>query len=231
MSPGKWLVDEIHAFVSDGAAAPMGWTVTLCTHSATQAWKPLLNFWTMRISDTGPPAGRKHVLCSYPNLQSLHTCYRMWSRKHAHALLKWLNSWAPSSLVGSRRGFSADATAQDVAGIINRARAGERPPLYVLSLDQSKFFDTLSLPKLKEFCRRAGLQQAEYILEVYCGLGRQLWIDGAPTSSVLQSENACGIPQGFPAACFFANASAMIWPQVVSNPRLMALVELLLARA
>ena len=120
----------------------------------------------------------------------MDACYRIWSRKHAHALLKWLNSWAPPSLVGSRRGFSANTTTQEVAGIINRARAGERPPL------------------------------VEYILEVYSGLGRQLWIDGAPTSSILQGEDACGIPQGCPAACFFANVSAMIWLQVVSNPRL-----------
>ena len=73
----------------------------------------------------------------------MNACYRIWARKHAFALLKWLNSRAPPSLVDTHSGFSADTTAQEVAEIINRARAGERPPVYPVHRKTVKFFKRL----------------------------------------------------------------------------------------
>ena len=148
----------------------------------TKAWKSLPNFRTGQTRSIGPPVGQKHALCSWcpPGdrrpLTVMNACCRIWARNLAIALLKCLNSWAHPSLVGSRKGFNADATALEVAEIINRARVGERGHLSKSSsLDQSKFFDRLS--------QRAGLQQAEHILEVYSSLGGQLWIGAPPAHS------------------------------------------------
>ena len=132
----------------------------------------------------------------------MNACYRIWARQLAFALLNWLNSWAPPSLVGSRRRFSADATAQDVAEIINRARAGERPPLYVLSLDQSKFFDRLSLPVQ--------------------GCSKQ----GTFLRFTAVSGDSCGLMEPPPAQSCWERMRVeyrkvvLVWLQVVSDPRL-----------
>ena len=72
VSPGKWSVDEIHAFISDGAAGPDGLdsdTLHALSDESLEAVAELLD--TTRIMGIGLRVGQQHVLCSYPNLRRL----------------------------------------------------------------------------------------------------------------------------------------------------------------
>ena len=55
------------------------------------------------------------------------------------------------------------------------------------------------------------LEQARYMLDNYARIKRHLFIDGAPTSVLLVPQDSCGIPQGCPVACIFANLGVLLW--------------------
>ena len=90
-------------------------------------------------------------------LTIMNIAYRIWSKRWAQHYNAWLHDWVPSGLVGARIGESAADTAQRVAATVNDAVTGHGNTKYLLSLDQSNFFDRMDLAMTKAICDRLGV--------------------------------------------------------------------------
>ena len=97
----------------------------------------------------------------------MNATYRLWARRHATAISSWFDSFCPPNEVGARRGFSAAEGAQQVSATVNDARSARRGARFILSLDQSKYFDRLSLDMLQEFGEQAGIESVRMIIQNY----------------------------------------------------------------
>ena len=113
-------------------------------------------------------------------------------------------------MVGVRRGFSTAELAQEVSATVNDARCGRSGARFILSLE-SKYFDRLSLDLLQEFGEQAGIESVKMIIQNYNRMSRHVFVDGSPTTCVLEGSDECGIPQGCPVSCVFANVAACMW--------------------
>ena len=73
-------------------------------------------------------------------------------------------------------------------------------------MDMAKYFDTLSLDSLRTLCISIGApQDLLNVLDLYAKLDRLLFVNSCPFGLRLTGDFACGIPQGCPLACTFAN--------------------------
>ena len=140
----------------------------------------------------------------------LAVTYRLWAKRKANCLNRWLSQWRPFGLSGAMADVGVGDVLWDVTGDIDDARCGRRGPLFLLSLDQRKCFDRLFLESLESVCSHLGLG-LEPVLQNYRCLSRLLFVDGQPTEVWLQGSNQCGIPQGCPLATFLCNLTALAW--------------------
>ena len=215
-----WSTELIYDLLSDGSPGPDGITsddIYMLSDDSLQALVQLLN-----KADGGQLPGhwREGRVAMIPKpdapgerrpLTVMNITYRLWAKRLAMHYNAWLDSWAPSGLVGARVGEFAADTTQRVANIVNQAVAGNTSSRFFLTLDQSKFFDRIDLQLLREMCNHFGLQHGHHLVDGYAGLARHIFVDGTPTAHVLHGTHACGIPQGCPASCFFANLIACYW--------------------
>jgi hypothetical protein len=143
--------------------------------------------------------------------------YRLWAKRLAHHLVRWLSTWKPDGLSGAVIGVGCADVLWKVTEALNDALVGITDTRYVLSLDQEKCFDRLHLPMLQRVCHHLGLDSCCNVLTLYAGINRLLFVDSQPTTVWLAGNNTTGIPQGCPIACFFCNLTSILWHRMCQN--------------
>ena len=150
----------------------------------------------------------------------LSITYRIWARRHAASLNKWFAQWADEGLLGAMPHRSAAAASQRVVLAIDRARSGLSDPIFILTLDQSKCFDRISLETLEAIVNHLQAPQLRATLKVYKKLSRVIFLDGEPSPYVLKTavkDGLVGIPQGCPLAPLFCNLLGHAWTQCIKQ--------------
>eukprot|EP00969_Alexandrium_andersonii_P148489 6563701-Alexandrium_andersonii.AAC.1 len=137
----------------------------------------------------------------------LSVVYRLWARRHAGRLNSWMAEWVEKGLVGGLPYRCAASASHRVTLTVDAARARRRGNLYVLTLDQSKCFDRLSLDTLSDIVERLDIAPRRAALANYRKLSRLMFLGGEPNPFLIHSESPTGlvgIPQGCPLAPVFA---------------------------
>ena len=211
--PEQWTNEAVHANLCEGAAGPDGMTSEFLHTQEDDSFDWLIElldkadsghlpeFWR-EVRGVMIPKGFESDPSDRRPLTIMTATYSLWARRHAMAISSWLDSWCPPNAVGARRGFSAAEVAQEVSATVNDARSGRTGARFILSVDQSKYFDRLSLDLLQEFGEQAGIESVKMIIQNYKRMSRQISVEGS---------DVCGIPQGCPVSCVFAFVAAFMW--------------------
>ena len=219
---GEWTLEVVYDLLTGGAPGADGITSDDIYNFSEDALKALVQL--LNLADRGiiPSFWCEGRVAMIPKpdapgerrpLTIMNITYRLWARRWAQHLGAWMHTWAPKGLVGARIGEFAADTTQHVTNLINQANAGTSvdDAVCILTLDQSKYFDKMSLPMLGKLCDKVGFHQGAIFLDIYARLQRQIFVDSTPTPHVLYGPHACGIPQGCPMSCVFANFVACYW--------------------
>ena len=196
---GQWIRD-LHEDGLNGLVALL--------NAADKGRRP--TFWSEARLTTIPKDGvdpldrRPLTICS--------TTYRLWARRHAAIAAQWLHGWAKPTIVGGRTGYAAQDTTWQLLELVENSTSGRKPPAFLMSLDQRRCFDRVHLSTLREVVHLLRLPGIfSDVLEHYGAVRRHLFIGSAPSCYLLEGPHSCGIPQGCPLACFFANLMAICW--------------------
>ena len=144
----------------------------------------------------------------------LSITYRIWGRRHASRVNSWMETWAAEGLLGALPHRTAAAAAHRATVQIDRAKAKLRDRLFVLTLDQSKCFDTISLDTLETVANHLGATPLQTAVANYRKLSRHMFLGGEPTPFVIHSHivgGLAGIPQGCPLAPILCNLLGHAW--------------------
>ena len=151
-----WTCEDVLEFIPSGSAGLDG---------ITSEWLAAARFDTLRRlalllsqADLGrTPSfwkyGRVTLIPKGPDAEPtdlrpitvLPTTYRVWSRRHARHLNKWLASWKPGGLTGAMPDHGASDLARVVMSLISDAALGSAHPSVALSMEQEKCFDRSTL--------------------------------------------------------------------------------------
>ena len=149
-------------------------------------------------------------------LTILGVTYRLWARRHAARLQKWLLQVRPRGLSGAVPGVSCADVLWEVQSRIHDSTSGRAPASFVLSMDLSKCFDMMLLSPLDDICKIIGFTHGNVAISIYQDLQRILFVDGCPSDVLLRGDSIRGVPQGCPISCCLCNLYALAWHHAVS---------------
>ena len=160
--------------------------------------------------DDSPPGERRP-------LTVMAVTYRLWAKKHAESLNAWLLSWKPAGLSGGIANSSCPDILWEIQMLLAKARTGDHPELFVLSMDLEKCFDRLDLANLGRISDKLGLDSCRHTIRNYQNLTRLLFVDSEPSDVWLHGDNLVGIPQGCPLSCILCNLASYSWHKVCAH--------------
>ena len=220
--PGAWTAEDILLYTPSGAPGLDGntadWLQSLHKDSllrlarlldcADRGRFPL--FWRhARVvlipkGDDSPPDDRRPITI-------MALTYRLWARRHSAFINEWMARWKPSGLSGAVKNTGCPDVLWEVQLALTKAYSGDAPPVFLLSMDLEKCFDTLDLSNLNRISQHLGLDACTHALSNYARLSRLLFVEGEPSSIWLEGKYIQGIPQGCPLACILCNLTAVAW--------------------
>ena len=166
--PGPWTPEHVLEFLPDGACGLDGhegqWLAALHYDSLVRLARlldaagegRLHRLWAnsrFTLIPKGPdsPPSERRPLAVMP------TTYRLWAKRHAAELTRWLMQWKPAGLAGAVPGHSCPYVLWQLQADLAKARLGSADPCFVLSMDLGKCFDRLDLGNLQALSRHLGL--------------------------------------------------------------------------
>jgi hypothetical protein len=147
----------------------------------------------------------------------LSAVYRIWSSCMFQRLLKWRDSWCPPTICGGRPGSDALQTALEIGLTVEEAIALHQRGLLLVSLDLSKFFDSIEWGLIDFLAEKFGMPTnlRNGFISFLSSLQRKFKVGG--TYSEQWYPTTCGTPQGDALSILWANLSSAILAKILSG--------------
>ena len=145
--------------------------------------------------------------------------YRVFSSCMFHNLLEWHDSWCPPTLCGGRPGSDALQTALELGLTLEEAIELDKRGLLMVSLDLSKFFDSIEWGLIDGLAKEFGLPDSfrDGFSRFLGGLKRKMRV--GDTYSKEWFTSTCGTPQGDAMSILWANlASTLLAKSLAGSP-------------
>ena len=140
----------------------------------------------------------------------LSAAYRVFSSCLFANLMPWHDAWCPTNICGGRPGADALSTAMELGFTLEEAIVLQRKGLIMVSLDLSKFFDSIEWNLILGLAQEFGLPQSylSAFRRFLQGLQRKLKVGG--TFSPEWFTASCGTPQGDALSILWANLASCV---------------------
>jgi hypothetical protein len=127
-----------------------------------------------------------------------------------HNLLEWHDSWCPPTLCGGRPGADALQTALELGLTLEEALELGKRGLLMVSLDLSKFFDSIEWGLIDGLAKEFGLPDSfrDGFMRFLGGLKRKMRV--GDTYSEDWFTSTCGTPQGDAMSILWANLASTL---------------------